>query len=148
MRAAVLRESAHDEAMSTAPVIDLDALRLMGDELGDPAILCGFLRHYVALLDRRVGRLERALALRDREGWMDAALSLKASSAMAGAQALTETVAALQEDLAPEMGSGPCRAGLACPAVAMACLRTLATETARQVQSFLQTSGATATNPG
>jgi HPt (histidine-containing phosphotransfer) domain-containing protein len=134
--------------MSTAPVLDLDALRLMGEELGDPSILCGFLRRYVTLLDGRVDRLERALVVRDREGWFDAALSLKASSAMAGAQALAERIADLQEDLAPERGSAPCRPGLACPAVAVACLRELATETARQVQGFLQTTGATAIRPG
>jgi HPt (histidine-containing phosphotransfer) domain-containing protein len=124
--------------MTTAPVLDTDALDRLGEQLGDTDILCGFIRRYESLLDQRVERLQRALAAHDHEDWMDAVLSLKTSSALAGAQALSTLVARLQEDFAlrpPAPVRWPARDRLA---EIMEALRRLAAETARQLEQFLQ----------
>lgn len=126
--------------MTTAPVLDTEALSRLGEELGDSDTLRGFLRRYVAMLDQRIDRLERALSAQDHEGWMDAVLSLKTSSALAGAEALALEAAALQEDaLAPASAHA---AEITCRAGAMAVLRRLAAETSRQLCAFLQQLGA------
>ncbi|ATG50912.1 hypothetical protein CFK38_04740 [Brachybacterium vulturis] len=140
--------------MPTAPVLDHDALRGLGEQLESSEILCGFLRRYLALLDQRLGRLERSLACADQEGWMDAVLSLKTSSTMAGAQALAQEADDLQRESvrcpswSAPVGSPPSRSLTAAtvpdgPALTrrvqrMAQLRALAAETARQLQNFLQ----------
>lgn len=128
---------------STAPILDLDALRVLGEELGDADILCGFLRRYLAMLERRIERLERALSAADRDTWMDAALSLRTSSAMAGAQALSDQVAVLQEDLGLPTSSAARR----CAAEGMARLRKIAAETSRQLRAFLQSVAPTVDRP-
>lgn len=125
-------------AMTTAPVLDTDALGRLGEQLGDTAVLCGFIRRYEAMLDQRVARLQRALTARDHEDWMDAVLSLKTSSAMAGAEALSRLAADLQEAFAcrpPTPVRWPAMDRLA---EIMECLRRLAAETARQLRVFLQ----------
>ena len=153
--------------MSTAPVLDDDALHRLGEQLGDSAVLCGFLRRYLALLDQRIARLEHALEAADQEDWMDAALSLKTSSTMAGALALAEQSADLQQEsaacptwCAPASSAahagpvlGEPSAGTAGGASAgsahtrrtelMAYLRRLAAETSRQLRVFIQQAGGT-----
>lgn len=131
--------------MFTAPVLDTEALSRLGEELGDTDTLCGFLRRYVAMLDQRIDRLERALSTRDHEGWMDAVLSLKTSSALAGAEALAAEAAALQAG-SPGGTSVTC-ASFGCGGEAMAALRRLAGETARQLRAFLRQTEASATPP-
>lgn len=124
--------------MTTAPVLDADALGRLGEQLGDTDMLCRFIRRYEAMLDQRVERLQRALAARDHEDWMDAVLSLKTSSALAGAEALSTLAAQLQEDFAsrpPLPVRWPAMEHLA---EIMECLRRLAAETARQLRIFLQ----------
>ena len=132
----VLRWVAHDEDMTTAPVLDAEALSRLGEELGDTDTLCGFLRRYVAMLDQRIDRLECALSIQDHEGWMDAVLSLKTSSALAGAQALALEAAALQEGSRGHT-SVTCTA-ITCGVEALAALRRLAAETSRQLRAFVQ----------
>lgn len=128
--------------MTAAPVLDTDALDRLGEQLGDVDVLCGFIRRYVALLDQRIERLERALSARDHEDWMDAVLSLKTSSALAGAQALSVLAAGLQEGAehprSPSWGRW-CAAG--CRADVMEILRGVAAETAHQLRAFLQQFG-------
>lgn len=124
--------------MTTAPVIDTVALDRLAEELGDADMLCGFIRRYHAMLGQRIDRLQHALATRDHEDWMDAILSLKTSSALAGAAALARLAAELQEDFAsrpPAPVHWPCRDRLA---EIMECVRRLARETARQLQAFVQ----------
>jgi HPt (histidine-containing phosphotransfer) domain-containing protein len=130
--------------MSTTHVLDDDALHRLGEQLGDPDVLCGFLRRYLSLLDARIARLEQALAAADQADWMDAVLSLKTSSAMAGARALAEQAAELEQQSAAcpswrapveRAGTG---SGLTRRAERIACLRRLAAETARQLRLFLQ----------
>lgn len=82
--------------MTTVPVLDARVLGRLGQDLGDPALLCTFVDRYANLLESRILRVERALAAHDLEDWHDAALSLRTSSAMAGAAALAELVAELQ----------------------------------------------------
>lgn len=132
----------HAGAMITSPVLDTEALRRLGEELGDADILCGFLRRYVALLDQRIGRLQRALAAQDHEGWMDAVLSLKTSSALAGARALADLAAGLQQDAEHSRAASWLRWSAAeCRAEGMNILRGVAAETARQLQLFIRHTG-------
>lgn len=132
--------------MPTAPVLDDDALARLGEQLGDSDLLCEFLRDYLALLDQRIARLEHALTVADQTEWMDAVLSLKTSSTMAGARALAAQAADLQQESAacPSWCASVTPASAA-PGTAptrrterMACLRRLAAETARQLRTFLQ----------
>lgn len=129
----------HAEAMTTAPVLDTDALRRLGEELGDADMLCGFIRRYVAMLDERIERLERALAAQDHEDWMDAVLSLKTSSALAGAQALADLTSGLQEDAEHRASASWKRWSAAgCRAEGMKALRGLAAESASQLLIYLR----------
>jgi HPt (histidine-containing phosphotransfer) domain-containing protein len=123
--------------MTTAPVIDTDALGRLEEQLGDPEVLCGFIRRYEKMLDQRVERLHHALNAQDHDDWMDAVLSLKTSSAMAGAAALSQLAAELQDYLA-KRPPNPVRWPMAdCLESVMAKLRQLARETAQQLRSFL-----------
>ena len=131
--------------MTAPPVLDTRALDRLGEQLGDADALCGFLRRYLAMLDERIARLERALRTEDHEGWMDAVLSLKTSSALAGAEALAAEAAALQAG-SPGGTSVTC-ASFGCGGEAMAALRRLAGETARQLRAFLRQTEASATPP-
>ena len=126
--------------MPTAPVLDDGVLRRLGEQLGDADILCRFLDRYLALLDQRLARLEHALSAADQAGWADAVLSLKTSSEMAGAQALAEQAADLQQETVEDATEAP--GGVLCRrADLMACLRGLAAETARQLRAFLERVG-------
>ncbi|ASK65515.1 hypothetical protein CFK39_06350 [Brachybacterium avium] len=143
--------------MPTAPVLDDDVLHRLGEQLGSSDALCGFLRRYLALLEQRIARLERALDCADQDDWKDAVLSLKTSSVMAGAQALAEQAADLEQEsagcpswlapagavegqaLAPAPGKRD--PALTRRAERMACLRRLAAETARQLRAFLRRVG-------
>lgn len=134
--------------MTTAPVLDTDALRRLGDELGDKDILCGFLRRYVTMLDQRIDRLEHALAAQDHAAWMDAVLSLKTSSSLAGARALAEQAADLQAHAGDPSPAAETRWSAAgCLAEGMAILRALAAETTRQVRLFLRRAAVTVAGP-
>lgn len=83
--------------MNAAPVLDARALGRLGDDLGDPVLLCIFVDRYAELLEARIARVERALATHDLDAWHDAALSLRTSSSMAGAAALADLVSELQD---------------------------------------------------
>src|SRR5699024_9861481 len=97
---------------------------------------------------QRIERLEHAVSAQDHDSWMDAVLSLKTSSALAGAQALSTLAARLQEGTG-HPGSPSwrrwCAAG--CSEV-LGTLRELAEETARQLRLFLQQFGAPAQRVG
>lgn len=124
--------------MTTAPVLDTDALGRLGEHLGDTQMLCGFIRRYESLLDRRVDRLQRALDTQDQDDWMDAVLSLKSSSAMAGATALFQLVSELQDYVA-QRPPAPLRWPVdECRRTVITRLRHAARETARQLELFLE----------
>lgn len=125
--------------MTPAPVLDTEALHRLDEQLGDADMLCGFIRRYVAMLDQRIERLEHARSVQDHEDWMDAVLSLKTSSALAGARALAALATCLQEDFERRGAASSGR----WPAVRsldenMRALRGLAAETARQLRIFLR----------
>ncbi|REE03714.1 Hpt domain-containing protein [Citricoccus muralis] len=124
--------------MTTAPVLDADALGRLGEQLGDTDMLCRFIHRYEAMLDQRVERLQRALTARDHEDWMDAVLSLKTSSALAGAEALSRLAAELQEDFASRPPTPVLWPAMERLTEIMECVRRLAAETARQLRLFLQ----------
>lgn len=111
--------------MPTPLILDEDALRRLGEQLGDPGILCRFLRRYLDLLERRLDRVERSLCVGDAEAWQDAVLSLGSSSAMAGARALAEEAGELARGALPR----PER---------LERLRLLAAESARQLRRHVQ----------
>jgi HPt (histidine-containing phosphotransfer) domain-containing protein len=127
--------------MTTAPVLDTDALGRLEEQLGDTDMLCEFIRRFEAMLDQRVERLQRALSAQDHDDWMDAVLSLKTSATMAGAKALSTLAASLQEDFAkrpPKPVSWPARDRLC---EIMESVRQLAAETSRQLRLFMQRVG-------
>lgn len=127
--------------MTIAPVLDTRELAQLGEELGDRDALCTFLDRYATMLDQRVDRLERALDARDVDDWEDAALSLRTSSQMAGAMALSRLVAEVQAWLKSVTPENPWPGESALHCVVM-CLRLLAAETARQLRVFVGPSGA------
>jgi HPt (histidine-containing phosphotransfer) domain-containing protein len=131
--------------MTIAPVLDTDALGRLADQLDDPEILCGFIRRYESMLGRRVDRLHHALTAQDHEDWMDAILSLKTSSAMVGAAALSRLAADLQANLThrpPAPVGWPTHDRLE---DLISKLRALATETAHQLRAFVESIAAPAT---
>ncbi|MCR1161023.1 Hpt domain-containing protein [Paenarthrobacter sp. UW852] len=65
--------------------LDLDRLRSLADDLGDPAPALRFLTKYLSMLTGRVERIARAVEQGDEEETTNAVLSLKISSAMVGA---------------------------------------------------------------
>ncbi|MFQ6484497.1 hypothetical protein [Brachybacterium epidermidis] len=122
--------------MATTPVLNTEALAGLGEQLGDDGILHSFLHRYLAMLGRRIDRLESALRAADHAASMDAVLSLKTSSALAGAQALAELSAALQEEY--EQGLPALSTAAAGPwAQRIRVLRETAEETACQLRSLL-----------
>ena len=126
--------------MTATPVLDMEELRRLGEQLGDPVALCEFLRRYVGMLDQRIDRLEHALTAQDHAGWMDAVLSLKASSALAGARALAAEATTLEERAQEPPSPGPrggCRV-ITCGSDTLELLRALAAETARQLRMVLR----------
>lgn len=133
--------------MTTAHVLDDAALARLGEQLGDPDVLRRFLGRYLAMLEGRIDRLEQALAAADQDDWMDAVLSLKTSSSMAGAQALADQAAALQQrDAACPSWRAPVERPVpggdrTRRAAVIACLRALAAETAQQLRDFLRRLG-------
>jgi HPt (histidine-containing phosphotransfer) domain-containing protein len=132
--------------MTTAPVLDTDALDRLAEQLGDPEVLCGFIRRYESMLGQRVDRLHHALTTQDHEDWMDAVLSLKTSSAMAGAAALSRAAAELQDQLAKRPPAPVRWPATDCLEKILAKLRHLAAETARQLRAFIETTAAPATS--
>lgn len=65
--------------------LDQSRLKILADELGDPAPALRFLTKYLSMLPARVDRIVQALHQRDTSATTNAVLSLKISSAMVGA---------------------------------------------------------------
>lgn len=83
--------------MSTClPVLDPECLRLLGEELGDPAGAAAFLAGYRELLPARMDSISCAVAAQDFEAAMDRVLSLKVTSTMVGARQLAGLSAELE----------------------------------------------------
>jgi HPt (histidine-containing phosphotransfer) domain-containing protein len=97
-------ETEGEHMRTAAPVVDGQVLAVLGEELEDRQALRGFLVQYLGLLDHR---LDRALETGDPEAGMDAVLSLKTASAMAGATALSQAAARLQARIDPPPSAAP-----------------------------------------
>jgi histidine phosphotransfer protein HptB len=103
-----------DKPMPTAaaPIIDERVLAQLEEELEDRHVMTEFLRRYLRLLDPRLQRLDHALAVQDPAMLMDALLSLKTSSMMAGAMALAQAATTVHDRYfapapTPEAWPGP-----------------------------------------
>lgn len=86
------------------PIVDLAVLSLLESQLNDPRPARAFARDYIAGFQDRFLRLTRSIGNRDLAAALDAALSLRNSSAMVGAarlSAMAETfeVAVVSADL-------------------------------------------------
>lgn len=125
--------------MTCVPVLDARVLGRLGEELGDPALLCMFLKRYADLLQARIERLQRALDAHDLADWHDAALSLRTSSTMTGAVALAQLVAELESTIEPP--TLPQQVVWFCQdriAALMAELHRLAEETGVRLRAFVE----------
>lgn len=123
--------------MTNAPVLDIDVLGRLEEQLGDPDMLRGFIRGYESTLDQRVERLHRALSTQDHDDWMDAILSLKTSSAMVGAEALSQLALQLQDNVTPRPPAPACWPVQGRIDEIMDSLRQTAAETTRQLRHFV-----------
>ncbi|KRE54786.1 hypothetical protein ASG92_24545 [Arthrobacter sp. Soil736] len=81
------------------PVLDTTCLQDLADAL-TPAAAERYAADYLGLLPARVERIVRALNSQDRDAAMDAALSLKVSSAMIGALRMEHIGVRLEKALA------------------------------------------------
>ncbi|MBT1001933.1 Hpt domain-containing protein [Paenarthrobacter sp. DKR-5] len=81
------------------PLIDAAAIETLEEQLGADGFGRRYLEAYVELWDARLLRVSRAVRRRDYEQAMDAVLSLKAASAMAGATRLCELAARQEAEL-------------------------------------------------
>jgi hypothetical protein len=82
---------------NTAPLVDPSALQNLGAQVENPKVAKGFARDYAQLWDQRYSCLASALDRRDKAGSLDAALSLKTSSAMVGGVRLARLAGELED---------------------------------------------------
>ncbi|KUM33815.1 hypothetical protein AR539_11675 [Arthrobacter sp. EPSL27] len=79
------------------PLVDPAALQDLSAQLESPSVAKGFARDYAKLWDQRYSCLASALGRRDEAGSLDAALSLKTSSAMVGGVQLARLAGELED---------------------------------------------------
>lgn len=84
-------------APESAPLVDPGALQDLGAQLESPSVAKGFARDYAKMWDQRYSCLASALGRRDAAGTLEAALSLKTSSAMVGGVQLARLAGELEE---------------------------------------------------
>jgi HPt (histidine-containing phosphotransfer) domain-containing protein len=85
-------------AEAPEPALDGAHLRRLAQECS-PAAAESFADNYAALLPQRVDRIIRSIAAGDRAMATDAALSLRTSSAMAGALRMSRLCTQVEQDL-------------------------------------------------
>jgi hypothetical protein len=83
-------------APDVAPLVDPGALQDLGAQLDSPSVAKGFARDYARMWDKRYSCLASALDRRDEAGSLEAALSLKTSSAMVGGVQLARLAGELE----------------------------------------------------
>ena len=79
-----------------APLVSLETLRQLAAELEDEEACRAFVRSFIGIWDERQVRLCQAIRASDAKAAMDVVLSVKVSSAMAGAGRLSQLAANLQ----------------------------------------------------
>jgi hypothetical protein len=87
----------HNESESaTLPVLDLDVLRELEEDMGSTGIAHNFARDYINIWNKRRTYLEASIADDDADAAMDAVLSLKNSALMVGASRLAQLAVNLE----------------------------------------------------
>jgi HPt (histidine-containing phosphotransfer) domain-containing protein len=84
------------EAAGLLPLIDAAVLDELEDELAGTGLAKRFARDYAAMWDQRYSRLAAAVYSQDSESALDAAISLKISSAMVGGVRLAKLAELLE----------------------------------------------------
>lgn len=97
---------------------DEQVLHRLAEQLSDERPAVAFATGYLEQLDHRVTRLRSALDQGDQEQSMDAALSLKVSSATVGARELESLAVAVEGLLRTGRTAAALRVGAALPAAA------------------------------
>jgi HPt (histidine-containing phosphotransfer) domain-containing protein len=88
---------AHNESESaTLPVLDLDVLHELEEDMGSTGIAHNFARDYINIWSKRRTYLEASVEVNDAEAAMDAVLSLKNSALMVGAARLAKLAVDLE----------------------------------------------------
>lgn len=80
-----------------APFIDLAVLHELEQQINDRSTVLAFVHDFVDLWESRYGRLVQSLKVSDPDAALDALLSIKTSSAMAGALRLSQEAKALED---------------------------------------------------
>jgi Hpt domain len=89
---------AHNESESaTLPVLDLDVLHELEEDMGSTGVAHSFARDYISIWDKRRTYLESSVEDDDAEAAMDAVLSLKNSALMVGAARLAKLAVDLEQ---------------------------------------------------
>jgi hypothetical protein len=89
---------AHNESESaTLPVLDLDVLHELEEDMGSTGVAHSFARDYISIWDKRRTYLEASVEDDDAEAAMDAVLSLKNSALMVGAARLAKLAVDLEQ---------------------------------------------------
>lgn len=86
------------QAAARLPVLDRGAFRVLADQAGVP-VARKFLQDYVDLLPLRSAAIIEGLASEDLEKALDALVSLKVSSAIAGASQMEDSARELQRQV-------------------------------------------------
>ncbi|MDP9694394.1 UNVERIFIED_ORG: hypothetical protein J2X79_001949 [Arthrobacter globiformis] len=93
--------------MTHRPALDPATFAILAEHVGNPAAE-SFLATYLDMLPGRLERIVQALETRDAEEAMDAVMSLKVTSAMAGARHLehecAQLLASVQREATPAYG--------------------------------------------
>jgi HPt (histidine-containing phosphotransfer) domain-containing protein len=84
------------EAAGLLPLVDAAVLEELEDELAGSGLAQRFARDYAAMWDQRCSRLAAAVESQDSESALDAAISLKISSAMVGGARLAKLAELLE----------------------------------------------------
>ncbi|MFE4834305.1 Hpt domain-containing protein [Arthrobacter sp. NPDC056691] len=88
---------AHNESESaTLPVLDLDVLHELEEDMGSTSVAQNFARDYISIWNKRRSYLEKSVEDNDTEAAMDAVLSVKNSATMVGAARLAQLAVDLE----------------------------------------------------
>lgn len=90
-----------DSFTSPTPILDTRVITELVEDLDGWLPVSEFISRYSTLLDRRIDRLDCTLKTNNAQEWLAAIQSLEVSSAMAGATALSQKAAQLQECVPP-----------------------------------------------
>lgn len=87
------------DVLERLPLLDPTALDALIEDLGSPGMSLRFASDYVAIWGQRQARLRDSVAQDDREGALDAAISLKVTLAMVGGSRLAHLARTLEAAL-------------------------------------------------